>query len=49
MHMRRRTRSLVLGLAALAALALAATATAAYTTPKLQVSYATGNVTRGSR
>lgn len=44
--MRRSTWSLVLGLAAVVALALAATATAAYTTPKLQVSYATGNVTR---
>ena len=46
MDLRRRTRPVVLGLAALAALALAATATAAYTTPKLQVSYAAGNVTR---
>jgi hypothetical protein len=44
--MRKRTRTIVLALAALAALALAAAATAAYTTPKLTVSYAAGNVTR---
>jgi hypothetical protein len=44
--MRRRTRTVVPALAALAALALAATATAAYTTPKLTVTYAPGNVTR---
>jgi hypothetical protein len=44
--MRKRTRTAVLALAGLTALALAAVATAAYTTPKLSVSYATGNVTR---
>ena len=44
--MTKRTRTAVLALAALAALALAAAATAAYTTPKLQVTYGTGNVTR---
>jgi hypothetical protein len=44
--MRKRTRTVVLAFAALAALALAAAATAAYTTPKLTVSYAAGNVTR---
>lgn len=43
--MRNRTRTAVVALAALAALAPAAAATAAYTTPKLSVSYATGNVT----
>ncbi|MCZ7588829.1 MAG: hypothetical protein M5U27_08280 [Gaiella sp.] len=43
--MRNRTRTAVLALAALAALALAAVATAAYTSPKLSVSYAPGNVT----
>lgn len=43
--MRNRTRSAVLALAALAALALAAVATAAYTSPKLSVSYAPGNIT----
>ena len=42
----RKTRTAVLALAALTALALAAVATAAYTTPKLSVSYAAGNVTR---
>ena len=46
MHMRKSTRTAVLALAALAALALAAAATAAYTSPKLQVTYAPGNVTR---
>jgi hypothetical protein len=44
--MRKRTRTAVLALAALAALALAAAATAAYTSPKLTVTYAAGNVTR---
>lgn len=44
--MRKRTRIAALGLASLAALALAAAATAAYTSPRLTVSYATGNVTR---
>ena len=44
--MTKRTRTAVLALAALAALALAAAATAAYTSPKLQVTYGTGNVTR---
>ena len=43
--MRKPTRIVVAALAALGALALAAVATAAYTTPKLSVSYATGNVT----
>ena len=44
--MRNRTRTVVLALAALAALVVATAATAAYTTPKLTVTYATGNVTR---
>jgi hypothetical protein len=44
--MRTRTRTAILALSALTALALAAAATAAYTSPKLSVSYATGNVTR---
>ena len=44
--MRKRTRTAVAALAALAALALAAVATAAYTSPKLSVTYAPGNVTR---
>ena len=44
--MTKRTRTAVLALAALAALALAAVATAAYTSPKLQVTYGAGNVTR---
>jgi len=44
--MRNRTRSAVVAFAALAALALAAVATAAYTSPKLSVTYAPGNVTR---
>jgi hypothetical protein len=44
--MRKGTRTLVLALAALVALALAAAATAAYTTPKLQVTYLPSNVTR---
>jgi hypothetical protein len=44
--MRKRTRTAVVAVAALTALALAAVATAAYTTPKLSVSYAAGNVTR---
>jgi hypothetical protein len=44
--MRKWTRTAVVALAALAALAVTAAATAAYTTPKLSVSYATGNVTR---
>jgi hypothetical protein len=44
--MRNRTRTAIVAVAALAALALAAVATAAYTSPKLSVSYATGNVTR---
>ena len=44
--MRKRTRTAIVALSALAALALAAVATAAYTSPKLSVSYATGNVTR---
>ncbi len=43
--MRTRTRTAVVGVAALVALALAAVATAAYTSPKLSVSYAPGNVT----
>ena len=47
--MTRATRTAVLALAALAALALAAAATAAYTSPKLQVTYAPNNVTRSSR
>lgn len=45
-QMRRRTRSAATALAALTALALPATAAAAYTSPKLSVSYAAGNVTR---
>ena len=44
--MRKLTRTAVVAVAALTALALAAVATAAYITPKLSVSYATGNVTR---
>ena len=44
--MRKRTRTAIVATAALAALALAAVATAAYTSPKLSVSYASGNVTR---
>ena len=44
--MRKRTRTAVAAVAAVAALALAAVATAAYTSPKLSVSYAGGNVTR---
>jgi hypothetical protein len=44
--MRNRTRTAIVAVAALAALALAAVATAAYTSPKLSVSYAAGNVTR---
>ena len=44
--MRKLTRTAAVAVAALTALALAAAATAAYTTPKLSVSYATGNVTR---
>jgi len=44
--MRTRNRSAVVALATLVALALAAVANAAYTSPKLQVSYAAGNVTR---
>ncbi len=44
--MRRIQRTTVVALATLAALALAAAASAAYTSPKLSVSYATGNVTR---
>ena len=44
--MRTRTRTAIVALAALTALALAAVATAAYTSPKLSVSYAAGNVTR---
>jgi hypothetical protein len=43
--MRKRTRTAVVAVAALAALALAAVATAAYTSPKLSVAYAPGNVT----
>ena len=43
--MRTRTRTAVVAVAALVALALAAVATAAYTSPKLSVSYAPGNVT----
>ena len=44
--MRNRTRAAIVAVAALVALALAAVATAAYTSPKLSVSYAAGNVTR---
>jgi len=44
--MRRIERTAVVALAALVAVALAAAASAAYTSPKLQVSYAAGNVTR---
>ena len=44
--MRNRTRTAIVAVAALAALALAAVANAAYTSPKLSVSYAAGNVTR---
>ena len=44
--MRKLTRTAVVAAAALTALALAAAATAAYTSPKLTVSYATGNITR---
>lgn len=44
--MRNRTRTVVIAVAALAALALATAATAAYTTPRLTVSYGAGNVTR---
>ena len=44
--MRNRTRTAIVAVAAIAALALAAVATAAYTSPKLSVSYAAGNVTR---
>ena len=44
--MRNRTRTAIVAVAALVALALAAVATAAYTSPKLSVSYAAGNVTR---
>ncbi len=44
--MRNRTRTAVVAVAAVAALALAAVATAAYTSPKLSVSYAPGNVTQ---
>jgi hypothetical protein len=44
--MRTRTRTAIVALAALTALVLAAVATAAYTSPKLSVSYAAGNVTR---
>lgn len=43
--MRNWTRIALAALAALAALVVAAVATAAYTTPKLSVSYAPGNVT----
>ena len=43
--MTTRTRTAVVAVAALVALALAAVATAAYTSPKLSVSYAPGNVT----
>ena len=43
--MRTRTRTAVVAVAALVALALAAVATAAYTSPKLSVAYAPGNVT----
>ena len=43
--MRTRTRTAVVAVAALVALALAAVATAAYTSPKLSVSYAPGNIT----
>ena len=44
--MSTRTRTAVVALAALAALALASVASAAYTSPKLTVTYAAGNVTR---
>ncbi len=44
--MSTRTRTAVVALAALAALALAAVASAAYTSPKLTVTYAANNVTR---
>ncbi len=44
--MRKRTRSALVALAALSALVLAAVATAAYTSPKLSVAYAPGNITR---
>lgn len=44
--MRIRNGTAVVALATTVALALAAVASAAYTTPKLQVSYAAGNVTR---
>jgi len=44
--MRNRTRTAIVAVAALAALALAAVATAAYTSPKLSVSYASCNVKR---
>ncbi len=44
--MRTWTRTAIVAVAALTALALAAVATAAYTSPKLSVSYAAGNVTR---
>ncbi|HEX3291544.1 MAG TPA: hypothetical protein VHR46_09140 [Gaiella sp.] len=44
--MRTRTRMGLAAVAALATLALAAVATAAYTSPKLSVTYAPGNVTR---
>ena len=44
--MSKRHRTTVVALATLVALALAAVANAAYTSPKLQVSYAAGNVTR---
>jgi len=44
--MNTRTRTAVVALAALAALALASVASAAYTSPKLTVTYAAGNVTR---
>jgi hypothetical protein len=43
--MRNRTRTAVFAVAAICALALAAVATAAYTTPKLSVSYAPNSVT----
>ncbi len=43
--MTTRTRTAVVAVAALVALALAAVATAAYTSPKLSVSYAPGNIT----
>lgn len=44
--MSTRTRTAVVALAAIAALALAAVASAAYTSPKLTVTYAANNVTR---